>query len=100
MTANRTPERDRPGHVEVAERLVVAWKPGNAGGAKGLSSRTTQDTTRGRAIGDSLPPEFAQALSSALRATAKKALFSEVFVCLSMVPCPRAGCGKSARPVR
>ena len=31
---NRTPARDRPGALEVTERLVVPLKPGNAGGGK------------------------------------------------------------------
>ena len=34
MTANEQPARDRLGRVQVTERFVVAWKPGNAGGAK------------------------------------------------------------------
>src|SRR6516162_11438465 len=48
---NRTPARDRPGALGVAERLVIPQKPGNAGGGKGLGSRPTQQAVRNREIG-------------------------------------------------
>jgi hypothetical protein len=40
VTANRTPARDRPGRIGVADRPVVPWKPGNAGGGKGPEFKT------------------------------------------------------------
>lgn len=34
VKTNRNPVTDRPGANRVTERLVVPWKPGNAGGGK------------------------------------------------------------------
>jgi len=41
---NRTPARDRPGALGVAERFVVPLKPGNSGGGKGASVQDRRTT--------------------------------------------------------
>src|SRR2546427_4663398 len=47
---NRTPARDRPGALGVAERFAVLPKPVNAGGGKGPQFKT--DARRGEGPGD------------------------------------------------
>ena len=47
---NRTPARDRPGALGVAERFVVPLKPGNVGGGKGPQFKT--DAISGEGPGD------------------------------------------------
>src|SRR5712691_517384 len=47
---NRTPARDRPGALGVAERFMVPIKPGNAGGGKGPQFKT--NATRSEGPGD------------------------------------------------
>ena len=74
VTPNRTPARDRPGRVGVAERPVVPTKPGNAGGGKGPQFKT--NVTRGdesQEIGDepSTSVERFEKLQKALHAKAK-----------------------------
>src|SRR3989440_5682073 len=47
---NRTPARDRPGRRGVADRLVVPWKPGNAGGGKGPDFGCAVEATNSQGI--------------------------------------------------
>ena len=89
---NRTPARGEAGRCGVAERFVVPLKPGNShGGGKGPQFKT--DAGRGERertwrLGNLLTPHDVQKLPMASHA--KDGVRS----------CPRAGCGKSARPVR
>ena len=75
------------GFGRVAEGSVVPMKPGNAGGGKGPWFKATQEAARARSMGQPADSGHRQALQVASQA-------------LSLLPCPRAGCGKSARPVR
>src|SRR5215471_9048606 len=77
------------GRLGVAERFVVPLKLGNAGGGKGLSSRQTQYVVRN--LGDWATYKLHNGFRNcSRRRTPDKGVRS----------CPRAGCGKSARPVR
>lgn len=58
---------------EVAERLVVPSKPGNAGGGKEPQLEATQEVARTRRLGNLVTPIKVQKLQSALQATAKEA---------------------------
>jgi hypothetical protein len=71
----------------VAEGLVVLRKPGNAGGGKGPWFKATRTAARAWRLGQ--PCELREVPGTAQRVT-----------CSGMLPCPRAGCGRSARPVR
>ena len=75
------------GHDGVAERLVVPWKPGNAGGGKGPQFRTDVKSEDVQEIG--------QPINSA-----KRSRIADDVTCEGMKFCPRAGCVKCARPVR
>jgi hypothetical protein len=80
----REGQAGRPG---VAERFVVPRKPGNAGGGKGPQFKT--DAIRGEGPGDWETYQL-QNCSEAADGVARESVKS----------CPRAGCGKSACPVR
>ena len=71
----------------VAERFVVPRKPGTAGGGKGPQFKT--DVIRGEGPGDWETYQL-QNCSEAADGVARESVKS----------CPRAGCGKSACPVR
>ena len=75
------------GFGEVSEGSVVRMKPGNAGGGKGPWFKATQEAARARKLGKPYQSDQRQALQVVPQA-------------LNLLPCPRAGCGKSARPVR
>jgi hypothetical protein len=47
---NRKPARDRPGRRGVADRLVVPWKPRNAGGGKGPDFGCALEATKSPGI--------------------------------------------------
>jgi hypothetical protein len=80
----REGQAGRPG---VAERFVVPLKPGNSGGGKDLSSRQTQYVVKDLEIGKPINSEnCSETAEGVARASVKS--------------CPRAGCGKSACPVR
>src|SRR3982074_2600297 len=82
----REGQAGRPG---VAERFVVPLKPGNSGGGKGPQFRT--DAIRGDGPGDWATYQLRSVFKTRRwRCTRSKGVKS----------CPRAGCGRSARPVR
>ena len=69
---NRTPARDGPGACGVAERFVVPWKPGNAGGGKEPQFKTNAASSEGpRRLGNLSTPKSVQKLQMALHAKAK-----------------------------
>ena len=82
----REGQAGRPG---VAERFVVPWKPGNAGGGKGPQFKT--DAIRGEGPGDWATYQLRKCSKTAEGVTRESK---------GVKSCPRAGCGKSARPVR
>ena len=82
----REGQAGRPG---VAERFVVPMKPGNAGGGKGPQFKT--DAIRGEGPGDWETYQLRECSETA-EGVARE---SE-----GVKSCPRAGCGKSACPVR
>src|SRR5271167_950566 len=77
------------GRRGVAERFVVPLKPGNAGGGKGPQFKT--DAIRGEGPGDWATYQLREC-SEAAEGVARESK--------GVKSCPRAGCGKSARPVR
>src|SRR3981189_1723896 len=77
----------RAGRLGVAERFVVPLKPGNSGGGKGPQFKT--DAIRGEG------PGVGKAINSDKGTEAADGVGRE-----SVKSCPRAGCGKSACPVR
>ena len=86
--------------VEMAERLVVVLKPGNSGGAKGPQFRDNAGSSKGPGYWrEPNTPKRSGAVGSVAR-DREESLGHERPVCLSVTPCPRAGCGKSACPVR
>ena len=80
----REGQAGRPG---VAERFAVPRKPGNAGGGKGPQFKT--DAIRGEGPGDWATYKLRECSETA-EGVAREGVKS----------CPRAGCGKFARPVR
>src|SRR3982074_1900033 len=82
----REGQAGRPG---VAERFVVPLKPGNAGGGKGPQFKT--DAIRGEGPGDWATYQLRECSETA-DGVARESK--------GVKSCPRAGCGKSARPVR
>src|SRR2546427_1005003 len=82
----REGQAGRPG---VAERFVVPRKPGNAGGGKGPQFKT--DATSGEGPGDWASYQLRECSETA-EGVARESN--------GVKSCPRAGCGKSARPVR
>jgi hypothetical protein len=77
------------GRSGVAERFVVPRKPGNAGGGKGPQFKT--DAYVARDLGDWATYKLRNGFKNCRwRRTSSKGVRS----------CPRAGCGKSACPVR
>jgi hypothetical protein len=92
---NRTPARDRPGWLWVADGFVVPAKPGNAGGGKGPEFREgVRRGTRARRVAMSLSPpttvQTPQAASRAGRASTRRAC----------VPVREPGAGRSSRQDR
>ena len=77
------------GRHGVAERFVVLRKPGNAGGGKGPQFKT--DAIRGEGPGDWATYQLRKCSKTAEGVTRESK---------GVKSCPRAGCGKSARPVR
>jgi hypothetical protein len=77
------------GRLGVAERFVVPLKPGNAGGGKGPQFKT--DAIRGEGPGDWATYQLHECSGTA-EGVARESK--------GVKSCPRAGCGKSARPVR
>ena len=75
------------GRLGVAERFVVPLKPGNAGGGKGPQFKT--DARRGEGPGDWATYQLRECSETA-EGVAREGVKS----------CPRAGCGRSACPVR
>jgi hypothetical protein len=82
----REGQAGRPG---VAERFVVPLKPGNAGGGKGPQFKT--DAISGEGPGDWATYQLRECSETA-EGVARESK--------GVKSCPRAGCGKSARPVR
>jgi hypothetical protein len=77
------------GRFGVAERFVVPLKPGNAGGGKGPQFKT--DAIRGEGPGDWETYQLRECSETA-EGVAREST--------GVKSCPRAGCGKSASPVR
>ena len=77
------------GRLGVAERSVVPGKPGNAGGGKGPQFKT--DATSGEGPGDWATYQLRECSETA-EGVARESK--------GVKSCPRAGCGKSACPVR
>src|SRR5229473_3010049 len=77
------------GRRGVAERFVVPLKPGNAGGGKGPQFKTNAISSEG-------PGDWATYQLRECSETAEGVARESKGV----KSCPRAGCGKSARPVR
>ena len=75
------------GRRGVAERFVVPVKPGNAGGGKGPQFKTDAELSEGH--GDWATYQLRTAFRNCRRRAREDGVKS----------CPRAGCGKSARPV-
>ena len=85
--------RERPaGLTGMAERLVVLTKPGNSGGGKGPQLKADARSDDGREIGDK--PDNSQVVFRSCRQRHRQWLQP------LRESSPRAGCGKSARPVR
>jgi len=79
------------GPCGVAERSVLAMKPGNSGGGKGPQLKTNASSNEGQGIDDeSSSPRFV------FRSCRRRYMPSE----FRHASFPRAGCGKSACPVR
>ena len=88
----RAARERKAGPIGMAEGLVVLTKPGNAGGGKGPQLKADARSDDGREIGDE--PDNSQAVFKSCRRRHmqwRKRLRESS---------PRAGCGKSARPVR
>jgi len=77
------------GRSGVAERFVVPLKPGNAGGGKGPQFKT--DAIRGEGPGDWATYQLRECSETA-EGVARESK--------GVKSCPRAGCGRSACPVR
>ena len=77
------------GRSGVAERFVVLMKPGNAGGGKGPQLKT--DAIRGEGPGDWATYQLRKCSETA-DGVARESK--------GVKSCPRAGCGRSACPVR
>jgi len=86
--------------VEMAERLVVVLKPGNSGGAKGPQFRDNAGSSKGPGHWRKPNNPIRSGAVGGVARDREESLGHERLVCLSVLPCPRAGCGKSARPVR
>src|SRR5437016_11822582 len=82
----REGQAGRPG---VAERFVVLLKPGNAGGGKGPQFKT--DAIRGEGPGHWATYQLRECSETA-EGVARESK--------GVKSCPRAGCGRSACPVR
>jgi hypothetical protein len=82
----REGQAGRPG---VAERFVVPRKPGNAGGGKGLQFKT--NAIPGEGPGDWATYQLRRVFRNCRRRCTRKR---------RREACPRAGCGRSACPVR
>jgi hypothetical protein len=82
----------KAGPTGMAEGLAVLMKPGNAGRGKGPQLKADARSDDGREIGDE--PDNSQAVSKSRRRRHMQWLRR------LRESSPRAGCGKSARPVR
>jgi len=92
-SADQLAARERKaGPTGMAEGLVVLTKPDNAGGGKGPQLKADARSDDGREIGDE--PDNSQAVSKSRRRRHMQWLRR------LRESSPRAGCGKSARPVR
>jgi hypothetical protein len=80
----------------VADRLVVPRKPGNSGGGKGPEFK--EAARRGKGQGEWCKPVYLPIKRS--RSEGGDPQSPRVSRRSSVLPCPRAGCGKSACPVR
>jgi hypothetical protein len=88
-----TATRERPaGPFGMAERLVVLTKPGNSGGGKEPQLKADARSDDEREIGDK--PDNSQVVFRSCRQRHMQWLQP------LRESSPRAGCGKSARPVR
>ena len=86
--------------VEMAERLVVVLKPGNSGGAKGPQFRDNAGSSKGPGHWRKPNNPIRSGAVGGVARDREESLGHERLVCLSVLPCPRAGCGRSACPVR
>ena len=82
----------KAGLIGMAERLVVPAKPGNSGGGKGPQFKADARSDEGWEIGDK--PENSRFVFKSCRQRHMRWLWR------LRESSPRAGCGKSARPVR
>jgi|SRR6476620_11767666 hypothetical protein len=80
------------GPFGMAERLAVPTKPGNSGGGKGPQLKADARSDNEREIGDK--PDNSQVVFRSCRQRHRQWLQQ------LRESSPRAGCGKSARPVR
>ena len=79
----------RAGRPGVAERFVVPLKPGNAGGGRAFSSRRTHYVAKNLEIGQPINSDWCSKAADGVARESK-----------GVRSCPRAGCGRSACPVR
>ena len=84
----------------VTERLVVAMKPGNSGRAKGPQFKDNAGSSEGPGHWRKPNNPIRPGVVGSVARDREESLGHERLVCLSVLPCPRAGCGKSACPVR
>jgi hypothetical protein len=77
------------GRLGVAERFVVPLKPDNAGEGRDLSSRQTKYVVKDLEIGQPINSAECSETADGVARESK-----------SVKSCPRAGCGRSACPVR
>ena len=73
----------------VADGFVVPGKPGNSGGGKGPEFKEVARRGKGRG-------EWCKPINLPIQVQDPKAATHGA--CVAVLPCPRAGCGKSARP--
>ena len=84
------------GPHRVADRLVVPLKPGNSGGGKGPEFK--KDDCRGKGQGEWCKPKTSRSTGQDPQASSH--LVQPVKRLSHVLSCPRAGCGKTACPVR
>jgi len=88
----RAARERKAGPTGMAEGLVLLLKPGNSGGGKGPQLKADARSDDGREIGDE--PDNSQVV---FKSRGRRYMQSRERLHESS---PRAGCGKSARPVR
>ena len=86
---------------EVAERFVVPTKAGNSAGGKGPQFEDNAGSGEGRGHWrEPISPPRSGAVGGVTRLSEGRHRLGGGSVCERVLPRPRAGCGKFARPVR